>query len=72
MRGRIRTRKKQMLRAGWRVVGEGRAADRGYVLALQAPDGEELAIAAGTRQHAYLRAQKRIREHELQRAAAES
>ena len=56
MRGSFRIRKKNLKKAGWQFVGEGKETDGEYQLVLQKSDGEKVTIKGSTRAKAYVRA----------------
>ena len=56
MRGSFRIRKKNLKKAGWQFVGEGKETDGEYQLVLQKSDGEKMTVKGSTRAKAYTRA----------------
>jgi len=56
MRGGFRIRKKNLKKAGWQFVGEGKETDGEYQLVLQKSDGEKMTVKGSTRAKAYVRA----------------
>ena len=61
MRGSFRIRKKNLKKAGWQFVGEGKETDGEYQLILQKSDGEKMTVKGSTRAKAYVRAGLELR-----------
>jgi hypothetical protein len=59
MHGRLRNRKKQLIRAGWQVVADSRV-EKNYRLVLRNSSGEQVTVEAASRPRAYAKAEQQL------------